>query len=380
MIFLQSNNLIEEKLSGQHENFLKYCQEAGKKLVDELDREDFIAYRSEYAVSRKQVEQIKTLLNFQEQKSVEKISPPQDIFDDSEVILQDYFKIPDLAPYENILIADLNFSARVRHCLRRSSYRTLAELLKSSQQKLSDLKNFGQSSFDNLLLTLKDFFSARSENIFDEPEDSLQKYFKIDNLAPYKNVLIADLNFNVRVQRCLSFNGYKTLAELLKSSQQGLLCLRRLGKGAFNNILSTLKKFFVANEELDEFLRNAALRHDPQIDLIIAAFEKFSDSVIIKNAFRDLPEEFRDKRAQPFLLACGLEDVKFFVDLPDDLTLSELPEYLSENNFAFDVAELKKFIYSRMSVILRLCVVAQGELRLSRLDRNLTSLAKEYGK
>ena len=354
---MQSNNLIEEKLSGQHENFLKYCQEAGKKLVDELDREDFIAYRSEYAVSRKQVEQIKTLLNFQEQKSVEKISPPQDIFDDSEVILQNYFKIPDLAPYENILIADLNFSARVRHCLRRSSYRTLAELLKSSQQKLSDLKNFGQSSFDNLLLTLKDFFSARSENIFDEPEDSLQKYFKIDNLAPYKNVLIADLNFNVRVQRCLSFNGYKTLAELLKSSQQGLLCLRRLGKGAFNNILSTLKKFFdsrrkkipaknlrLANEELDEFLRNAALRHDPQIDLIIAAFEKFSDSVIIKNAFRDLPEEFRDKRAQPFLLACGLEDVKFFVDLPDDLTLADFPKWLVENGLTFNEDELINFV------------------------------------
>lgn len=267
---MQSNNLIEKKLLG-YEDFLKYCEESGKKFIDELDKEDFIAYRAEYSVSREQVEKIKNLLDFQEQKSSEEILPPQNTFDEQENSLQKYFQINNLTPYKNISIADLNFSARVRHCLKRSGYRTLADLLKSSQQEILCLRNFGKGSFDNLISTLKKFFTPQKKEILTKP-------------------------------------------------------LR------------------LANEELDDFLRNAALNHDPQIDLIIAAFEKFCDSVTIKSTFRNLPEEFRDKRVRSFFLACGLKKNNFFVDLPDDLTLSELPEYLSENNFAFDVAELKKFV------------------------------------
>ncbi|MBR4643036.1 MAG: hypothetical protein IKO74_10040 [Selenomonadaceae bacterium] len=151
---MQNNNLIEEKLFG-YEDFLRYCTEAGKRFVDQLDREDFIAYRAEYFAPREQVERIKKILNFQEQKSGEKISPRQNIFDDSEVILQDYFKITDLAPYENILISELDFNVRVHNCLSFNGYRTLAEL------KLSGLKNFGQGSFDNLIATLKKFLTPR---------------------------------------------------------------------------------------------------------------------------------------------------------------------------------------------------------------------------
>lgn len=267
---MQASVSIEEKLFGQHESFLKYCQEAGKKVVDELDREDFIAYRSEYAVSRKQVEQIKALLNFQEKKHGEEISPPQ--------------------------------------------------------------------------------------NISDVPDDSLQNYFGIDDLSSYENILISEIDFNVRVQRCLKFNSYKTLADVLRVSQKDFFSLRNFGQGSFDNLISTLKKFFIpqkkvisgktlrlANEELDEFLRNAALNHDPNIDLIISAFEKFSNFVTIKRAFRDLPEEFRDKRVRPFLLACGLEKKNLFVVLPENLTLEQIPEFIAENDFDFDSDVLKIF-------------------------------------
>jgi len=267
---LHSNSLIEEKLF-VYEDFLRYCKESGKRFVNELDREDFIAYRAEYSVPREQVEQIKALLNFQEQKSSEEILPPQNNFDGQEDSLQKYLKIDALSPYENVLISEMDFNARVQNCLSSNGYRTLAELLKSSQQELSSLRNFGKGSFDNLISTLKNFFALQRKEITTE----------------------------------------------------------------------TLR---LANEELDEFLRNAALNHSPQIYLIIAAFEKFSDLVTIKSAFRNLPEEFRDKRAQPFLLACGLKKNNFFVDLPDDLTLAELPEYFAENAIDFDIDELKNFI------------------------------------
>lgn len=286
---MQASVSIEEKLFGQHEGFLKYCQEAGKKFVDELDREDFIAYRSEYAVSRKQIEQIKALLNFQERKHGEEISPPQ--------------------------------------------------------------------------------------NISDVPNDSLQNYFGIDDLSSYENILISEIDFNVRVQRCLKFNSYKTLADILRVSQKDFFSLRNFGQGSFDNLISTLKKFFIpqkkvisgkalrlANEELDEFLCNAALNHAPQIDLIISAFEKFSNFVTTKKFFRDLPDDFKDKRARPFLLACGYE-----VDLPDDLTLAELPKYLTESSIAFDNDKLKDFAKAlRFDVKARVKKITAGLFKSER--------------
>ena len=260
---------IEEKLSGQYKSFLNYCQEAGKRTVDELDREDFIAYRSEYAVSREHVEQIKKLLDFQEQKLAEEISPPQNISDEPEDSLQNYFCIGDLTLYESVLIADLDFNGRVKNRLKFNGYKTLAELLRSSRQKLSGLRSFGQGSFDNILKTLKNFFDSRRKKIS---------------------------------------------AETLR----------------------------LAYEDLDEFLRDAALSHDPQIYLLIAAFEKFSDYVTMKNSFDDLPDEFRDKRARYFLLAC-MEDADFSDDLPADLTLANLPAYLAENFSAPDMRKLHNF-------------------------------------
>lgn len=90
MIIVPSNSLIEEKLFG-YENFLMYCRESGKKFVEELDNEDFIAYRVEYSVTREEIEQLKSMLDFSENNSAEKIycykEPPTEIEDS----LQSYF-------------------------------------------------------------------------------------------------------------------------------------------------------------------------------------------------------------------------------------------------------------------------------------------------
>lgn len=151
-MFVKSKNLIEEKLLGNHKDFLKYCQESRKIFVEELDREDFIAYRSEYAISHEDIEELKNLLNFQEQ-----FSPPQNVFD-SEVILQDYFKITDLAPYENISIDNFNFSNRIKKLLKQNNCRTLAELLKHSIKSLSQLNYFGKVYVEIIFETLKKIF------------------------------------------------------------------------------------------------------------------------------------------------------------------------------------------------------------------------------
>ena len=93
-----------QKLFG-YEDFLKYCKESGKRFVNELDREDFIAYRAEYSVPREQVELIKKLLDFQKQKTVEEIYSTQNIFEVPETMFRNEFNFS--RPY--ISTADIKY-------------------------------------------------------------------------------------------------------------------------------------------------------------------------------------------------------------------------------------------------------------------------------
>ena len=68
------------------------------------------------------------------------------------------------------------------------------------------------------------------------------------------------------------------------------------------------------------------------------------DELAVRSLFRDLPDELRNKRARPFLIACGLEDDIFVAALSDNLTLAELPEYLVNNSLVPDLNKLKRFV------------------------------------
>ena len=57
----------------------------------------------------------------------------------------------------------------------------------------------------------------------------------------------------------------------------------------------------------------------------------------MKTFLQSLPDEIKGKPLRPFLSACGLDVTKFFPDLPENVTLADLPEYLA-NNPVDDVA------------------------------------------
>ena len=102
-------------------------------------------------MSREEIEQLKKLLGFEKRNSSEKNSEPN-------ISLKRYFKIEDITPYQNISIEELNFNNRVMNCLKLNSYRTLEDILKTSEQTFINLRNFGLGSYKNLLETLKIFF------------------------------------------------------------------------------------------------------------------------------------------------------------------------------------------------------------------------------
>ena len=193
----------------------------------------------------------------------------------------------------------------------------------------------------------------------------LRKIFKIDTTAGRGDIPITDIDFSGRVQNLLKKINIMTLNDLADMSLTELTNAPGFGKNSVDNVIATLKKFAEskkkkisvktfnrAKEDLDEFLRKAALKHDPQIDPIIAAFENFSatwnknvslpDPLVRK--IRALPAAFKNKKIHLFLPLYDFKHKEIFDELPDDFTLSVLPKWLAENNITFDEDELINFV------------------------------------
>ena len=267
---------IAEKLNGQHENFLKYCQAADKNFVEDLTDEDFIEYRTEYFLPRSEVEQLKTLLDFQDSKTPKKAPIVQESF--YEFPLKKIFKLNELSPDKDIFVVNMEFNGRLQKLFERNNIKTLAQLADLSLQDLSNMQGFGKTSLDNLILTLKKFSSSKKKKL---PAKVLQ----------------------------------------------------------------------IAKDALDEFLREAAVRHDPQIDLIIKAFENFSAQILQESFPRDvlapkiqaLPKSIKNKKINLLLPLYEFKHKEIFDGVPEDLTLSAFPQWLSINSRSFDEIELLKF-------------------------------------
>lgn len=195
-------------------------------------------------------------------------------------------------------------------------------------------------------------------------EFPLRKIFKLEELAAREKVLNTEIGFSSRVQKLLEKNNVLSLSELLNFSLEDLSNMQGFGKNSINNLTETLKKFAAsrkkkipekvflrAKDELDKFLRDAALRHDPQVDLIIAAFENFS-AVVMKNysprdplsaKIQTLPKKFKNKKVYQLLRLYDFHNPEIFDDLPKDLTLSALPNWLAVNSKTFDENEMNNF-------------------------------------
>lgn len=246
-VYMNERILIETKLSGRYKNFLEYCADSEKIFIDELSETDFIAYRAKYAVSREEIEILKTLVA-PKQGETDLFSEPEiNLFTEttekkSAQNLMAMFNITDLESYKNVLITDLPFKNRVQNQLKKNNCSTLVELLNYSVEKLSALRNFGDDSVKNVFEVLENFFGRPP--VSEKSTQNLTAMFKITDLEPYKNVLIESLNFNSRVQNQLKKNGCDTLSELLNYSVSELSALRNFGSDSLKNVLEVLENFF----------------------------------------------------------------------------------------------------------------------------------------
>lgn len=283
---------IEDKLNGRHENFLKYCADAGKKFVHELNDEDFIAYRAEYSVSREEVAELKKLLYAEENE------------------------VKEIEPQKNSDVLDFSFNSRVGKFLAGNNLRKsygVPYLPKNKNLK----KKSSTSTADN------ETFSA----------DSFQKIFSVESPETYEKILVIDLNFSNRVMNCFQNAGIGNIAQLLKYSPQKLRQIRNLGDNSIEEIISKLKKFFHDNISSNSPLKKEMaddIQPNPYINLIISALEKF----VISTKFRYLPAQIKDKKISPFIEAYNFNHSHKINGISPDITVSEFAERISDiDNF-----------------------------------------------
>lgn len=276
-VLMSKRILIETKLQDRYKSFLAYCNEADKFFIDELSEIDFIAYRSKYAVSRKEVENIKELLTSKEPTMEINLFDESgfDLFEEKseekkkEQTLKERFNITNLEPYKNILISDLPFSNRVVNQLRRNICFTLETLLNYSVSDILKLYHVGNNSVKNIIEVLENFFnspiatkeffsSVRKESENERLTQPLKKRFSIVNTEAFWNVLISKLPFSSSVQYALERNNCFTLMKLLDHSEAELSAFKHFGK--YSNKIKNFSKYFVQNilEVLENFFNNSS--------------------------------------------------------------------------------------------------------------------------
>ncbi len=174
------------------------------------------------------------------------------------------------------------------------------------------------------------------QNVSYELNNSLKNYFYIDDPAPYENILIAELGFNFRIQKCLTDNGYNNLADLLNASRKKLRSLKNFGRVSFKSLLETLSKFFDSRGE------KVSVKTLQFTEEKLAAFKNPSAPAIEK-FFSELPDEIKNKKVRFYLPACDLTESNSFTALPEDLTVANFPAHFADNPSKFDAEELKIF-------------------------------------
>lgn len=133
---------------------------------------------------------------------------------------------------QNILIEDLNFSARAFMALKRKSIHTLQDLLryeilnKVSSYSLYKIPDLGPISIENIAKKVH----SLGYLFYDEV-----KLKDITNLSKDK-ILIESLNFSIRSYRALKQQKINTLADLLKYNEEQLKAIPNLGKKLINEI------------------------------------------------------------------------------------------------------------------------------------------------
>ena len=145
-----------------------------------------------------------------------------------------------------IPVTDFELSVRSRNCLKSMGLITLGDLLKVTEPDLLRYKNFGETSLREVRAILAQKGLRLGQMVEDQPgkhtgaqadsEDS-------DTLsAGAMNIPLPEVNFSVRVKRCLEGLGVVTLGDVADLSHEKLLTCKNFGQTSLDEVKLRLRE------------------------------------------------------------------------------------------------------------------------------------------
>ncbi|NIA07958.1 MAG: tetratricopeptide repeat protein [Actinobacteria bacterium] len=144
-----------------------------------------------------------------------------------------------------IPVTDFELSVRSRNCLKSMGLNNLGDLLKVTEQDLLRYKNFGETS----LREVRAILSQKGLRLGQMVEDQSGKHAgaQADSedsdtvSAGAMNIPLPEVNFSVRVKRCLEGLGVTTLGDVAELSQEKLLTCKNFGQTSLDEVKSRLR-------------------------------------------------------------------------------------------------------------------------------------------
>lgn len=198
---------ISIALDNSYSDFADYCFLCGKEYISDLNPADFVAFRTQYGVTREYVAKIRRKLEEYKQHTINKVI--------------------DIT-FDDILMTDSNITYNYNKEVDAEMNDNALHLIEK-QSTVSNFDYVSGSSIENNLIYIK----------HDEPLS--EKFMDIEK--ELLNTNTNDLGFCTRVKNFFKRKKCHTVAEVLSYSVADLQNVKGLGSGSISNIITVLDAY-----------------------------------------------------------------------------------------------------------------------------------------
>lgn len=256
---------ITDAITSEYSDFLSYCIASGKVFVSELSNVDFVAFRTSSGQTRDYVRAIRAQLDnpiILENKHPEKdisLLCEEEVHTSSSLPIRMESEIIDTASadIEGFLNDDIDSAV-----LQTEPTDTQPEISAVGAEALSTkaitaetnmLQQTGDKESNQLCV------AAPSTIFLDEPvgepEISLAKLLEV-NASDFAEIRLDLLNLGVRSTNCLKLAKCKTIADVLRKSENDLRGIRNMGIKSVNEVLQKVKDFVSGPENIEFYAQS----------------------------------------------------------------------------------------------------------------------------
>lgn len=241
---------IADVITSEYSDFLSYCAAAGKVFISELSNVDFVAFRASSGKTRDYIRAIRTQLDnpvvldnkqakmdmpIPSEESVEpcvlSLLPIKAETEIVETISEDIAEPPNDDINNAALQTEPN-DTQLEISVANAEPPSAEGLIEKSgvSEQTDDTENNQQHS-----VPLSAVFP-------DESETSLANLFEV-NASDFTEARLDLLNLSVRSNNCLKLEKCKTIADVLRKSENDLRGIRNMGTKSVNEVIQKVKDF-----------------------------------------------------------------------------------------------------------------------------------------